>query len=101
MSIKTIAYRSCFISDVQITESLVRLQDTSRAFYYIDIHDEEAMKSFKTWLQDVFLKCKAQTLTVFKYEVHVMPDCKDETAMFITKMMNVCRSEDKKCNLVE
>lgn len=101
MSNKTIAYHSCFIADVQITDSLVRLQDTSKAYYYIDIHDEEVMKSFKTWLQDVFLKCKAQTLTVFKYEIRPMPDCADETEMFITKIMNNAPAEKKICNLVE
>ena len=101
MSIKTIAYHSCFIADVQITDSLVRLQDTSKAFYYIDIHDEEVMKSFKTWLQDIFLKCKAQTLTVFKYEIRSMLDCASEPAVFITKIMNIPVTENKICNLVE
>lgn len=101
MSNKTIAYHSCFIADVQITDSLVRMQDTSKAFYYIDIHDEEVMKSFKAWLQDVFLKCKAQTLTVFKYEIRSMPDCEAESALFITKIMNASSSEKKICNLSE
>lgn len=100
MSDKIIMYHSCFIADVQITDSLVRLQDTSKAFYYIDIHNEEVMKSFKTWLQEVFLRCKAQTLTIFKYEVRAMPDCVNEPAMFVTKIMNAT-SEKKICNLAE
>lgn len=101
MSSKTIAYHSCFIADVQITDVLVRLQDTSKAFYYIDVHDEEVIKSFKSWLQDVFLKCKAQTLTVFKYEIRSMPDCTTEPALFITKIMNTSSFKKKTCNLSE
>lgn len=50
------AYRSCFIADVQIGSDLIRLQDTGKNFFFLDVHDKIAVESFRLWFARVFLK---------------------------------------------
>ena len=66
---KLIQYHSCFIVDVEIdeTNNKVNLLDSSRMRYIYYIDTPEKKDNFSSWLNNVFLIGKAQTLSIFKY----------------------------------
>lgn len=80
------SFRSCFIVDVNITDTLTTLTDSGRVQYYIDMTKPELVTQFKLWLKNIFLRAIGQRLTVFKYaKVGEAPD----TYLYITKFMTV------------
>lgn len=62
-------FHSCFVIDVEVdkTDNVVRLADSSRMKYTYRLDNEGKAEEFKRWLKSVFLAGKAQTLSVFKY----------------------------------
>lgn len=61
-------YRSCYMIDVQWSDKIITLTDSSRNRYFVDIAEKPAYESFQKWLTGVFLKGISQTLTVIEYE---------------------------------
>jgi len=82
---KVTSYRSCFLADVQISSERIRLQDTSHTFFFIDIHEKEAVESFRAWFKKIFLKGVAQIPSIFMYEAR--PDGDGATDFYITKFI--------------
>lgn len=65
---KEYSLRSCFVTDVKISNEAVVLTDSTNRRWHVDVSDAEANAGFKAWLKNTFLAGKAQTLTVFRYE---------------------------------
>lgn len=80
------AYHSCFLTDVKVTKDVIKIEDSYRNPYYIDMHDKEAVASFKTWFHDVFMKAVAQTITIFSYEIKPIEE--GMTGAFIKKFLS-------------
>ena len=60
-------YSSRFIVDVNITNDYISLIDPSHTRHIIELTNEKGIQSFKAWMQNVFLKGVAGTLTVFSW----------------------------------
>lgn len=63
------AYHSCFLTDIKVMKDIIKIEDSYRNPYYIDMHDKEAVASFKAWFRDVYMHAVAQTITIFSYEI--------------------------------
>lgn len=81
------AYHSCFLTDVQISDDLIRIMDSSKNAYYVNMQEKESVQSFKLWFKQIFLKALPQSVTVFEYEIRKIDD--GETGVFIIKFLNV------------
>lgn len=79
------AYHSCFLTDVKVTDEVIKIEDSYRNPYYIDLRDKEAVASFKAWFHDVFMKAVAQTVTIFSYEIKPIEE--GMTGAFIKKFL--------------
>lgn len=62
-------FKSCYVSDVEITNQQIILKDCSNNMFIIFTDDEELVKQFKLWLKHIYLECIPQVLTVFEYEI--------------------------------
>ena len=60
-------YSSRFIVDVSIEPDSIALIDQSHVKHVIKLSNEKGVQSFKAWMQNVFLKGAAGTLTVFSW----------------------------------
>lgn len=61
-------FHSCFVVDVKCSGSTAKLIDSTKTTWNVDLSDGDLAQQFKKWLESVFLKGVAQTLTVFEYE---------------------------------
>lgn len=89
---KVTSYRSCFIADVQVSSDGIRLQDTSHSVFFIDLHDNEAVESFRKWFKKIFLRGVAQIPSVFMYESRLAEDGQPD--FYIIKF--ILKSEEEK-----
>jgi hypothetical protein len=62
-------FKSCYVSDVEITNQQIILKDCSNNMFIIFTDDEELVKQFKLWFKHIYLECIPQVLTVFEYEI--------------------------------
>jgi hypothetical protein len=62
-------FHSCYIVDIEIdeTDNLVRLLDSSRMKYIYKFDNPEKKTHFEQWLNKIFFAGKSQTLSVFSY----------------------------------
>lgn len=70
MSMSGRRFHSCYIIDVtdEPKYSRIRLTDSTRMSWFVDVNDKDTAESFKSWLSGSFLKGVPNTLTVFEYE---------------------------------
>lgn len=64
-----IHFRSCFICEVNISDTEVELIDSTHSSFFIDKSNDELMAVFKKWFIDVYKACVPQTLTVIQYAI--------------------------------
>jgi hypothetical protein len=62
-------FKSCYVSDVEITNQQIILKDCSNNIFIIFTDDEKLVKRFKHWFKHIYLECIPQVLTVFEYEI--------------------------------
>ena len=62
-------FKSCYISDVEITKQYIILKDCSNNTFVIFTDKEDVLKKFKIWFNQIYLECIPQVLTIFEYEI--------------------------------
>ena len=62
-------FKTCFITDVVISDSIIRLSDPSHNEFVILKNNSEVISQFKDWYQNVFSACIPQQLTLIEYSI--------------------------------
>lgn len=86
MSSKSTKFRSCFIVDVSLNADDIVISDSTHMSYHIDPKNQTLRKEFTDWFKRVFQAGKAQTLTIFSYEIKDVSECESE--LHIVKFLN-------------
>ena len=62
-------FKTCFITDVIISDNVIRLSDPSHNEFLIFKSDVEIVSQFKDWYQNIFSACIPQQLTFIEYVI--------------------------------
>lgn len=62
-------FKSCYVSDVEITNQHIILKDCSNNMFVISTDNEDLIKQFKIWFKQIYLACIPQVLTIFEYDI--------------------------------
>ena len=67
---------SCFLCGIDIVGDVITLTDTGKVQYFIDrkTASEETLSCFKSWFNDVYMKCVPATSTIVDYAIEVNKD---------------------------
>lgn len=55
-SMDTLNFKSCFIVGVKLNDELAILEDSAHCKYFVKAENKEAMQSFKSWFNNVYIK---------------------------------------------